>query len=346
MTPRALIALWPVVLQAAGCQGLAPEPVSRLGDGAQGAIAFESHFIPAPPLDGLTDGPQGDAKSIIRGELAFPEPSGRRNQPHPAIIHLHGSGGPQPYHEDVWLKRFTTMGFATFRIDSFGPRGVSDTTGAQGKVSTATMVADAFNALNLLRTHPRIDASRIGIMGESKGGSAALLGSKAVWRREWVDGERGFAFHIALYPFCPQFETLDIEAPILVLVGERDEFTGVENCQRLVAAMRRAGIDATMRVYQNAFHGFDWTRARQVVEEARQWSACRWTLLDDGSGVDLDTGRRLDSVGQWRAAIGSCAEPGGAVVAGNAVVRERAVRDVERFLSRFVQVGAHAQLSH
>ncbi len=346
MTHRALVALLPVVFQLAACEVLAPQPVSRLDEGAQGAIAFKSHFIPAPPLDGLTDGPRGDAKSIIRGELAFPERSGPGARPHPAIVHMHGSGGPQPYHEDVWLKRLRTMGFATFRIDSFGPRGVSDTTGAQHKVSTATMVADAFNALNLLRTHPRIDASRIGIMGESKGGSAALLGAKAVWRREWVSAEPGFAFHIALYPFCVQYEALDMDAPILVLAGERDEFTGAANCERLVAAMSQAGIDATIRVYENAFHGFDWPRGREMVEEARRWGACRWRLSDDGSGVDLDSGRRLDSVEQWRVAIESCAQSGGAIVAGNAVVRERAVRDVERFLRRFVQAGSQVRLSY
>lgn len=338
----ALMAVLAAVGQATGCQGPAPAPAaSRLAAGAQGTIAFESRTIPAPPLEAFADGPRGDARSVIRAELVFPERRGRRARPHPAIVHLHGSAGPQPHHEDLWLERFRTLGFATFRIDSFGGRGVTETIGAQARVSSATLAADAFSALRLLRTHPRVDAARIGVMGESKGGSAALLAAKAVWRRQWVRGP-GFAFHIALYPFCAQLERPDVDAPVLVLVGERDDFTGVRNCERLVAALQRAGVDAAIRVYENAFHGFDSGSAPYVLEKARRWGACRWRLSDDGSAVDLNTGRRLASGRQWRDAIASCTRPGGATVAGNTAAREQALRDMERFLTRVAPAGAQA----
>ena len=53
---------------------------------------------------------------------------------------------------------------ALFSIDSFGPRGVKSTAEDQSLVPFAADVADAFAALRLMATHPRVDPQRIAIM--------------------------------------------------------------------------------------------------------------------------------------------------------------------------------------
>jgi len=89
------------------------------------------------------------------------------------MVFVHGSGGPSEKHKK-WFREFNKMGIAIFQLNCFKPRKVSSTVGKQFTVSSGSMTADAFNALKILRNHPRIDANQIGIMGGSKGGSVAM----------------------------------------------------------------------------------------------------------------------------------------------------------------------------
>ena len=118
------------------------------------------------------------------------------------MVFVHGSGGPSKKHKK-WFREFNKMGIATFQLNCFKPRAVSSTVGKQFTVSSGSMTADAFNALKILRKHPRIDANPIGIMGGSKGGSVAMM---AAWKPvvEKFDGLQ-FACHVVLYPSCSDF---------------------------------------------------------------------------------------------------------------------------------------------
>ena len=92
----------------------------------------------------------------------------------PAVVLVHGSGGVYNALLDFWPKQFNAAGIAVFTLDMFGPRGVQSTAEDQSQVPFAADTADAFAALKLLATHPRIDAKYIAIMGFSRGGIAAL----------------------------------------------------------------------------------------------------------------------------------------------------------------------------
>ena len=72
-------------------------------------------------------------------------------------------------------------------------------------------------------------------------------------------GGHRFAAHVALYPTCGTASIVSggSGAPVLVLVGTLDETTGVRSCERLVADARAAGRDATLIVYEGAYHGWD-----------------------------------------------------------------------------------------
>ena len=64
----------------------------------------------------------------------------------------------------------------------------------------ASAVAEAYAALKLLANDPRIDASRIAIVGFSFGGEVAHLSAFERLRAALVPGELRFAAHVAYYP--------------------------------------------------------------------------------------------------------------------------------------------------
>ena len=102
--------------------------------------------------------------------------------------------------ERVAVLAAIAFGVAALIVDSFTGRGVRRTVADQTLVSAAQMEGDAFAALALLRADPRIDPARIGIMGVSKGGGAALSAAIAV-RQRWRNGfAHLFDLHVAICP--------------------------------------------------------------------------------------------------------------------------------------------------
>ena len=89
---------------------------------------------------------------------------------------LHGSGGISSYVTD-WESDYNALGMGTFIVDSFSGRGIVNTNVDQFVLGRLAMVFDAYRALELLANHPRVDASRIVLMGFSRGGQSALYAS-------------------------------------------------------------------------------------------------------------------------------------------------------------------------
>ena len=59
---------------------------------------------------------------------------------------------------------------------------------------------------------------------------------------------------MALYPWCDPL--VKPEAPLLILIGDLDEFTPVEYCERFMM-MGGAGRDVVLKIYPGAHHVFD-----------------------------------------------------------------------------------------
>ncbi len=136
-------------------------------------------FASATPstLADLVDPSRPRPSQTIVGFLSLPAGDG----PVPAVLLLHGSGGVYPELHDFWTRQLNTLGIATFVPDMFGPRGVTSTVENQSRVPLAADTTDAFAALRLLATHPRIDRKRIAAMGFSRGGRFAR-GAGRAWK--------------------------------------------------------------------------------------------------------------------------------------------------------------------
>ena len=133
---------------------------------------------PAPPFpyaaENVTFSNQG-AGITLAGTLTKPQGDG----PFPAVVLLTGSGAQdrdetildhKPF--AVWADALTRRGVAVLRYDD---RGVGGSGGGSANETTADFATDARAAMDYLRARPEIDGDRIGLIGHSEGGTAALI---------------------------------------------------------------------------------------------------------------------------------------------------------------------------
>ena len=188
---------------------------------------------------------------VVSGELARPVGDG----PFAAVVMLHGCSGPWKPWGDLWAGRLVRWGYVALQVDSFGPRGfpdgICDRLGAVGATASAE---DSHAAKAYLQGLPFVDPDRIGVLGMSHGGSAALW---AVQNSHLVETPRQDPFEaaVALYPYCER-ALYRLDAPLLILAGELDDWTIADNCERMtVEGDSEHGL--SLQVYPGATHVFD-----------------------------------------------------------------------------------------
>jgi dienelactone hydrolase len=196
----------------------------------------------------------------VKANLGFPEQARDR---YPAVIVVHGLGGYRDSHEGYVAAELRKVGFATLTYDSFAARG---TTGAalQGSAGYLTPgIADAYAALRLLSAEPRIDADHIAVIGLSYGGEVAHLAAFETLRSALNAGSGRFAAHVAFYP-GGNFGVIAeanayTSAPVLMLLGGKDENLPVTKIESYLAYARAAGAPAPIEtvIYPGAYHA--WT---------------------------------------------------------------------------------------
>jgi dienelactone hydrolase len=319
LTPMLLLAGWKLV------QPEEQSPlVSSLADGRAGKLRFASYSAQ------WWDLPAGTFRRHpvqVHGDLLLP---GKGAVPAPAAILLHGSDGLTA-HQYRYAKTFLAWGMAVFLVDSFTARGVGDTLDDPNAVTPYSMLIDAYQALVLLQAHPAVDAKRIAVIGWSKGGMVADWASRARYRA-MLQHEAEFAAHVAFYPWCGE-QHLPVQltgAPLLYLVGARDDWTGAQPCIDYVGRVRQAGYRARLAVYRHAEHGFDYPgRFRRYLGDAVSWADCNYVWGEAGFRV-VSSGATLPWT-QYPRYLRGCTSPG-AHVGSNALAKNQAAKEVRAFL--------------
>jgi dienelactone hydrolase len=189
-------------------------------------------------------------------------PSGA-NGPVPAMILKHGSGGlggPQGDNIRKWAKTMNDWGLAAFVVDSFTPRGIGESATDQGKLRSLADLADSFAALKVLASDPRIDASRIGVIGWSRGGAVAMetaLESARLGVLAATDPK--FAAHVVFYGMAsPQYrDTTTDRAPMLFLHGDADNLVPTGPTREFADWIKTQGNPVTFQTYPGVYHDFD-----------------------------------------------------------------------------------------
>jgi len=273
----------------------------------------------------------------VKAQLSFPEQVRDR---YPVVIVVHTLAGYRDSNEGYVAGELRKAGFATLTYDSFAARGTTGTAlqGSAGYLPPG--VADAYAALRFLSGQPRIDAGRIAIIGFSYGGEIAHLTAFETLRSALNPGPGRFAAHVAFYPGGNFGVIADgsayTGAPVLMLLGDKDDNLPVTKIENYLAYARAAGSPAPIEtmVYPGAYHAWtvpDLTPAR-FYPDLVSTKKCPLILLGPKGPALLIDG---EAKAFEAAAFGTClAAAPGYSMGFDAPVRAQSIADTVRFLQR------------
>jgi dienelactone hydrolase len=276
----------------------------------------------------------------IRASLGFPE---EKKDRYPAVVVVHTIGGYRDANEGYAVAELRKSGFATLTYDSFASRGTTGMamSGSPGYLPAG--VADAYAALRLLASEPRIDADRIAILGFSFGGEVAHLTAFERLRSALSPGPSRFAAHVAFYPGGNLGVVAErggyTGSPVLMLLGEKDDNLPVAKVESYLAYARTAGNPAPIEtvIYPRAYHA--WTVPSLVTlrfyPDFVSTKKCPLILLGPKQPMSLIDGQAKPfDPSSFAACVG--AAPGYSM-AFDAAVRAQSITDAVRFLQRNLQ---------
>lgn len=272
---------------------------------------------PLPPLhtDRVTltsiDAPGGSATALF----GFWFKGKGKAEKKPTIIAMHGCGGLYSSFNKARIE-FTPRHIAMARIltdagynvlfpDSFTPRGrrsICQESTQQRELSSARRRIDVQVALRWLATQDDVDYARIGMIGWSHGATTILsalnLAQTDVAIRK-VQPKAAIAFYPACSAYARNRTPYKPAAPMLILMGQNDDWTPPEACENLEKKMQDSDTPITLKLFPDTFHEFD--------------------------APGMPSHVRMDIPGAGKPGLG-------VTVAGNADARAEAYREMLKFL--------------
>ncbi len=179
----------------------------------------------------------------VSGELRIPDSIAGRL---PAVLIVNSSPGFDG-RGAFYAEALNAAGIATLEVDLFQGKGIPAT--------PRHNLPHAYQSLQFLARHPRIDAAQVGIMGFSWGGILSVLTSSDALARQYSAGKLRFAAHLGLYPICwkhhavlagkpgkwkglkPAVYRRVTGSPVHILAGEKDDYEDADSCAQFLAAL-------------------------------------------------------------------------------------------------------------
>jgi dienelactone hydrolase len=287
---RVLSAAW-IILLMTGTQVTFAEP--SVNDLAPRTEVHANETLTLSDQQLLT-GDKNGQRVTIAGELRFPRGTTGRL---PAVILLHGSGGIGA-REEFWSKYLSELGVASFLVDSFAGRGIVQTSTDQAQLGRLATILDGYRAFDVLAGHPRIDSSRIALMGFSRGGTATPYASMTRLRDMW-NPRANFAAYIPLYASCSATLIGDTDistTPLRQFHGMADDWVTVAPCRPYFERLQAAGRDVKLTEYPDAHHSYDNPLGSITPTVSKDAQSTRDCLLKEeprGIIINVKSGQRF-----------------------------------------------------
>jgi dienelactone hydrolase len=173
----------------------------------------------------------------------------------PGILVVHDWMGHGPFSIGK-AKDLAKLGYVGFAIDMYGtgvkPKNVQEASKLAGTIKSdrQLMRGRAQAALDVLKKHPRVDASKTAAIGFCFGGTTALE-----LARSGTDISGVVSFHGGLETSTPATANI-VKAKILALHGADDPFVPVKEVNDFQKEMQSAKCNWELVAYGNAVHSF------------------------------------------------------------------------------------------
>lgn len=200
------------------------------------------------------------AEGGMPARLYLPAGTERR----PGVLVLHTAAGPGP-NVEAFAHALAGEGYVTMTPDLFDLHDF----GPEGRTDHPLILNDAEGALRFLRAHPRVDPSRVGVVGFSFGGRVAVrLATTSPEVIRAIVSYYAVTSHQALgRPLAgraaraePLTARLDrLAAAVLLHHGEADAQVPPDQSRLLHEALVAAGKPSTLHTYANAEHLFNFS---------------------------------------------------------------------------------------
>jgi dienelactone hydrolase len=339
-----LVSLAAIVLLAIyGARQLLPEPVETVDvfyktdfeTTPYGVVGFDS--FNAKSARDLMDGGANAAQQTGGGTLVLPETASADN-PVPAMIILHGSGGDWTGRSVNLAMLLARHGVAGLAVDTFTARNLRSTDDYRERLDKApiyTQIADALSALQYLQGHPAIAHDKIGVTGFSLGAGATLytMFEPVIENVLGKDGPR-FSAYAMFYGGCMvDFDDYRVEgSPLLIMMGGADESMSIAGCEKFQQRLQKLGVDAELVVYETAAHGWDSPYPQEFQEGAWVTRDCVMKWTKKGRIREMTSGYSMDNGFSTFMALSQCAHNDGYTMGYNAEAMQRSGQDLLRFL--------------
>ena len=199
----------------------------------------------------------------VGGYLAYP--SGQKS---PAVLVHFEIFGVNSHIENV-CRRFAGAGYAALAPDYYHRMETrtapySDLKGAfqlAGSLKDEEMMADAGSCLGYLRSKDFVNANAIGTLGFCMGGRVSILtaashpqfiAAAVSFYGGGLAGENRMGGHT----LNPMEEAAKVQAPILLVYAEKDQFIKPEYVEAFTGKLKELGKNFQSKVYEGAGHGF------------------------------------------------------------------------------------------
>lgn len=241
---------------------------------AMSQVATQSQFKSLPLGSPMRSYVQGAAElsQDLSYQLQLPTTG---QPPYRAVVIAHGSGGVNSSLEP-WKKFFLERGFAVAIPDSYGNRITGNVLENQGRLHAYLHIVDVVSLSATLRRNTLIDPQKTVVIGFSRGGTAALYSAFSPFYRSITGQSEPFAAHIAFYPACnyPYMTESFSKAPVLVLLGAKDDYTPANFCVDALTQNKLAGLNVRWEIREEAYHGFDQNSAAAYIAQAEITARC------------------------------------------------------------------------
>jgi dienelactone hydrolase len=214
------------------------------------------------------DRPGGKALSLSAIWVRAAAVNGQTRKP--TIVAMHSCGGLYSLirrdkslmtpRNVAMVRELRNAGYNVLLPDSLTPRGMNSICTEslqQRELSAVVQARDIQGALRWVARQDEADPARIVLLGWGHGGSAVMKALTAAPERGMPQPRAAIAF----YPDCTQFAkphaAYKPAAPLLMLMGEEDDWAPVAPCAALAG---KSGKDAQMLkliAYPDSYHEFD-----------------------------------------------------------------------------------------